>query len=169
MAKWGKCDYKQLQRLQKNLELMQKADLDKFCEDCAKELAARLLAKVIKRTPVGQYPESTGMMGGTLRRGWTSETEQEAEATAVFGGGTAAKTYANSLKIEKVGNVYQIEIINPVHYASYVEFGHRTANHKGWVNGRFMLTISEGELDVQAPHILEKKLIKYLGEAFDVK
>jgi hypothetical protein len=169
MAKWGKVDYKQLKRLQKNLDKLAKIDLDKFCQDSAKELAARLLAKVIKRTPVGEYPDHTGMIGGTLRRGWTSESEQEAEATSVFGGGTAAKTYANSLKIEKVGNVYQIEIVNPVHYASYVEFGHRTRNHKGWVSGRFMLTVSEQELDTQAPQIIEKKLIKYLGEAFDVK
>lgn len=169
MAKWGKCDFRQLQKFQKNLNKLQQADMQKFSEDCAKELAARLLAKVIKRTPVGQYPESTGMMGGTLRRGWTAESEAEAEATAMFGGGTAAKTYANSLEITRVGNVYQIEIVNPVHYASYVEFGHRTRGHKGWVNGKFMLTISEQELDSQAPSILEKKLIKYLGEAFDGK
>jgi len=30
-----------------------------------------------------------------------------------------------------------------------------------------MLTISEQELDAQAPKILEKKLIKYLGECFN--
>ena len=54
MAKWGKCDYRELQRLQKKLEKMQKAQIDKFCEEMAKELAARLLAKVIRRTPVGE-------------------------------------------------------------------------------------------------------------------
>ncbi len=167
MAKWGKVDYKQLIRLQKNIDKLASIDLDKFIEDTAKELAARLLAKVIKRTKVGDYPEHTGMMGGTLRRGWTAETE--AEAKSGFGGGKNAKAYANSLKVERIGKVYQIEIVNPVHYASYVEFGHRTKNHKGWVNGRFMLTISEQELDSQAPKIIEKKLIKYLGEAFDVK
>jgi hypothetical protein len=63
--------------------------------------------------------------------------------------------------------VYQIEIINPVHYASYVEYGHRTRNHQGWVSGRFMLTISEKELDGQKEKILERKLKKYLGECFD--
>ena len=40
-------------------------------------LAARLLALVIPRTPVGQYPRSSGKKGGTLRRGWTARTEQE--------------------------------------------------------------------------------------------
>lgn len=61
---------------------------------------------------------------------------------------------------------YVIEIINPVEYASYVEFGHRTANHKGWVNGRFMLTISEQEIQQAAPAIIEKKLMKQMGELF---
>ena len=47
-------------------------------EACAKELAARLLAKVIKRTPVGQYPSGSGKVGGTLRRGWTAGKNQNA-------------------------------------------------------------------------------------------
>ena len=56
-----------------------------------------------------------------------------------------------------------IEIVNPVEYASYVEFGHRTANHEGWVRGRFMLTISEGEIQDIAPQVLEAKIKKFLG------
>jgi len=39
-----------------------------------------------------------------------------------------------------------------------VEFGHRTINRVGWVDGRFMLTISEQELEADAPRILENKL-----------
>lgn len=56
----------------------------------------------------------------------------------------------------------EIEIVNPVKYASYVEYGHRTANHKGWVQGRFMLTISEQEIQNIAPNVLEAKLSKFL-------
>lgn len=163
MATWGKCDFQQLKELQERLKKLEGTDFDAFCEFAAKELAARLLAKVIKRTPVGDYPASTGKMGGTLRRGWTAKTEAEAQS----GGKTDAKAYANALPITKSGNMIQIEIINPVHYASYVEFGHRTRNHKGWVKGKFMLTISEQELDSQAPKILENKLKKYLGEVFN--
>jgi len=162
MGKWGKCDFKQLQQLQKRLEKLDRVDVDKFCEDCAKELAARLLAKVIKRTPVGQYA-GEGKNGGTLRRGWTASTEAEAQGK----GQSNAKQYVQTLTLTKIGNVYQIELINPVNYASYVEFGHRTGNGKGWVNGQFMLTISEDELDSQSPAILERKLMKYLGDAFN--
>lgn len=160
---WGRCDFRQLQDLQKKLQKLERANLDQFYEECAKELAARLLAKVIRRTPVGKYLKYTGKNGGTLRRGWTAATEEEAQS----GGSSNAKNYAESLLITKSGGTYQIEIVNPVHYASYVEYGHRTRDHTGWVNGRFMLTISEKELDAQAPQILEKKLIKLLGECFD--
>lgn len=156
MTCWGKVDYKQFEEFQKKLEKMAQADMQKFCEDAAKELAARLLRKVIKRTPVGQYPAGSGMTGGTLRRGWTS-------------GSNKGAAYAQSLPIKRLGNTYVIDIINPVDYASYVEFGHRTRGHKGWVKGRFMLTKSELEMDAAAPGILEKKLMQFLGEHLNGK
>ena len=163
MASWGKCDFKQLKDFQERLQKLQKNDFDAFCEACAKELTARLLAKVIKRTPVGDYPASTGKKGGTLRRGWTAKTESE----AMSGGKSDVQGYVSAIPITKSGNVYQVEIINPVTYASYVEFGHRTRNHEGWVKGKFMLTISEQELEAQAPKILEGKLKKYLEACFN--
>lgn len=150
MSKWGKVDYKQLEEFQKKLQQLDKKQ-DEFCQAAAKELAARLLAKVIRRTPVGQYPKGSGMTGGTLRRGWTGNQK----------GGAA---YAQNLPIKRVGNDYVIDIINPTEYASYVEYGHRTRGHKGWVQGRFMLTISVSEIQSAAPKILEKKLAKWLGD-----
>ena len=51
---WGNCDYKQLQRLRDSLATLQSMDMDRFCTEVSKELAARLLALVIPRTPVGQ-------------------------------------------------------------------------------------------------------------------
>ena len=155
MARNGSVDFRELEIFKQKLERNLSDDqIDLFIESCAKELAARLLAKVIKRTPVGQYPQDSGKKGGTLRRGWTAGKNQ------------AANAYANSLKVNHFGDVYVIEIINPVEYASYVEFGHRTRNHEGWVEGRFMLTISEQELQSDAPRILENKLKKKLGECF---
>ncbi len=66
----------------------------------------------------------------------------------------------------KAGNEYCIEVINPVQYASYVEFGHRTANGKGWVDGHYFLTLSEQDLRGLAPGLIEKKLEKRLREVF---
>nr|DAM28929.1 MAG TPA: type I neck protein [Bacteriophage sp.] len=154
MARSGTINFRNFERIQSNLEKLNQEQVDLFIDACAKELVARLLAKVIKRTPVGDYPNSSGKKGGTLRRGWTG------------GKNSSAVAYADSLTIHHFGDAYVIEIINPVEYASYVEFGHRTANHKGWVNGRFMLTISEQEIQQAAPAIIEKKLMKQMGELF---
>lgn len=149
MGKMGKFDVSGLKDFQKQLEKLQKPDA--FVEACAKELAARLLRMVVKRTPVGEYPKGTGKKGGTLRRGWTGEQR------------ASANGYADSLTVHHFGDTYVIEIVNPIEYASYVEYGHRTPNHKGWVSGRFMMTISEQELQKIAPKVLENKVRKYLG------
>lgn len=151
MGRGGSVDFRDWERLKENLEATDE-QLNLFIESCAKELAARLLAKVIKRTPVGQYPSSSGKKGGTLRRNWTA--------------GKGATDYAQSLRVNHFGDTYVIEIVNPTEYASYVEFGHRTRNHAGWVSGKFMLTISEQEIEVAAPAILERKIKKVLGECF---
>ena len=162
--RWGNVDYKQLQRLRDNLQKLQDMDLDKFCEDVSKELAARLLALVIPRTPVGQYPRSSGKKGGTLRRGWTSKTQADA---ASRGGSNDAKAYAEALPVRKSGNAYTIEVINPVEYASYVEFGHRTRGGDGWVPGQYFLTLSERDLERLAPGVIERKLEALLREVFN--
>ena len=138
----GKVSLNDLKKFQESLNKLNESERRKWNEAAVKELAARLLAKAIKRTPVGQYPLSSGKKGGTLRRGWTVGA------------------------VKKSGSTYTIEVINPVEYAPYVEFGHRTANHAGWVNGRFMLTISERELQKDAPKILTAKLQSFLGGAF---
>ena len=151
MARMGKFDPQALKDFQQKLEKLNQGEVDAFLEDCTKELAARLLRMVVKRTPVGQYPKSSGKKGGTLRRGWTGNQRQ------------AAGSYVDNLTIRHEGSNYIIEIVNPVEYASYVEYGHRTADHKGWVDGRFMMTISENDLKTIAPKVLENKLKKFLG------
>lgn len=139
MSKKSKFDYKEFKEFNKKIKQMsEKEVINQFIESSAKELAARLLSKVKKRTPVGQYPSGSGKVGGTLRRGW------------IIG------------EVKYEGNDCIIEVINPLEYSSYVEFGHRTRDYKGWVTGKFMLTISEQEIEKMTPAILEKKLIKFL-------
>ncbi len=161
MGKMGKFDIKGMKELQKQLENLQEKQ-GEFLESCAKELAARLLAKVIRRTPVGDYSKEitvvakrnskkhkkgeeykkkinpSGKKGGTLRRGWKAG------------------------EIRKEGNVYKVEISNNVEYAPYVEYGHRTPSHRGWVPGKFMLTISEQELETIAPKVLENRIKEFM-------
>lgn len=176
MAKWGSCDFEQLIKLQKNIEELQKLDMDKFCRSCSKELAARLLSLVIPKTHVGKYDKAMGKKGGTLRRGWTAKGEKDA---AAGGSMPKPKDYVATLPIKKVGNTYQITVYNPVHYASYVEFGHRQTPGRyvpaigkrltrGWVEGQYMLTISEETLKAKIPGILERKMHALLKETFNV-
>lgn len=217
VANWGNADFSELLQLQKKLNHIQ-TEVDRFCKDAARELAAMLLAKVIKRTPVGKRPHIaakdendrkslggttatrtvkvtsisgkfqtflskegailaqywSGYVGGTLRRGWTAKTEEEAKSKT---GATNGAEYAKSLPVYRNGGNYTIVVKNPVRYASYVEYGHRQTPGRyvpalgkqlkaAWVNGRYMLTISEQELRGQSQGILEKKLTAFLQEVF---
>lgn len=168
MAKWGAIDYKEFKELDQKLEKFEKTEKDKFLEDCCKELAARLLGKVIKRTPVGDYSkhaEEYQVQGGELRRGWTAGKDSD------------PTTFARSLPIKKAGSEYIVIIENIKNYASYVEFGHRQAPgryvpaigkslKKSWVDGKFMLTVSEEELRRISKPVLEKKLERELRRVF---
>lgn len=184
----GDFDFGEIAALAEKLNKL--GDSEAFLCACAKELATRLLAKVIKRTPVGKNKYTyetkkiydywreegtdekagkrhrfdtgrtkvvrhTVKVGGTLRRGWTGGAKQN------------AVSYAQSLPVAKQGGAYVITICNPVEYAPYVEYGHRTRNHKGWVDGKFFLTISEKEIQNAAPDILERKLERYLKECLE--
>lgn len=168
--KWGKVDFSELQALQENLKQMEKLDMEEYFRRMSNELAARLLRRVKQRTPVGQYKVITyktkdggeikynqGKKGGELRRNWTIKKA-----------------------VTKNGTVYEIEIVNPTEYASYVEYGHRQTVGRfvphigktlknGWVEGKFMLKISEEEIQALAPALLEKRLNEMLKGIFDVK
>ena len=186
MAGIGNMDLSELKKLQKKLNQLEETQINEFCESCAKELAARLLAKVIKRTPVGDYSKEitvvakkdgkkhkkgeeytkkinpSGKKGGTLRRGWTAKGGSGSEGLNT----RSASQFVDTLRVNHFGDTYVIEIVNPVEYASYVEFGHRKVNNKGWVPGKFMMTISEQEIKAIAPKLLEARLNQFLGGAF---
>lgn len=163
MARWGKCDFRELEQLNKRLEQLSSVDFDAFCRKMSNEIAARLLEKVKKRTPVGVVPGYatdeakeeywSGYEGGTLRDAWTI------------------------LPVEKQGDQYIVTVVNNTEYASYVEYGHRQTPGRyvpalgkslkaSWVKGRFMLTISTQELETQAPALLQQKLYLFLKEVF---
>lgn len=163
MANWGKCDFRQLEQFQKQLEVLQKQELQQFYTRVAKQLAARLLHLVIPNTPTGEYPAESGKVGGTLKRGWTGGKDMNPVA------------YAMSLPVARTGEGYTITVINPVEYASYVEYGHRQTPgryvpalgkrlKKSWVDGQFMLTNAEATLEKNLPKIIEKHLKKILED-----
>lgn len=131
MAK-SNINLKELEALAKRLESSADRELASAVEAFLLEMAFRFEAKVKNRTPVGEID------GGTLRANWKV-------------GGVAKK-----------GDHYLIEVINPTEYAMFVEYGHRQTPgrfvpaigkrlKKGWVEGRFMATISAKELEREMP------------------
>lgn len=150
MSKWGDCNFSEIEELKNRinyLDYSRKA----FILAATKEIAARLMAKVIKRTPVGVYPAGSGKVGGTLRRNWRIS------------------------QIEDRGDYYEIRVINPTEYASYVEYGHRQQPgrfvpalgkrlKKSWVEGKFFLRKSMLEVEEEAPKIIKMKLEKFLKD-----
>ena len=189
MARWGKCDFRELERLQKQLNDLEKQK-EEFCETCAKELADRLLSLVIPRTPVGKAPKLDGPKsvkvkvkdaeGNTRTRAFLSaDAARIQKYWSGYTGGTLRRAWSAG-NVQKVGDGYTVEVINPTFYASYVEYGHRQkpgryvpalgkSLKEGWVEGKFMLTISEKELQRAAPKIIEKKLNRFLKECLDAE
>lgn len=175
----GIWDTKELDKFIDKLKGLSDDKIQKFNEDTVKEIAARTLAKLIAYTPVGEYKDKTvefiaykgqegkekevkfeakaNKVGGTLNKGWTGGKDIEDAYSYVL----------NNIEVMKKGRTYYIILSNPIHYASYVEYGHRTVDGKGWVEGKEFVKLSEDEMQEELPGILEKKLNDFLGEYFN--
>lgn len=149
MARWGKCDFRELEQLNKRLEQLSSVDFDAFCREAANEIAARLLEKVKKRTPVGVAPKfdeplTTKVRGNDYITQITTKTGEKVfrkrkgksytmltRSGAIrdkywsgYEGGTLRDAWT-ILPVEKQGDQYIVTVVNNIEYASYVEYGHR--------------------------------------------
>ena len=59
MAGWGSCEFSELRRLAERMDDLQ-AHVGEISTTMVKELAARMLDKVTRRTPVGRKPKLEG-------------------------------------------------------------------------------------------------------------
>ncbi|WP_125153103.1 HK97 gp10 family phage protein [Clostridium rectalis] len=138
MSRMGSFDYSEFKNMAGRFnKALNERVIERWIREFLLEMAFRAERKIKKRTPVGVYPNKTG---GHLRRNW-----QVGE-------------------VIKQGNSYLVEVFNNVEYASYVEYGHRTRNHKAWVEGRFMATISMQEMERELPKFMEKKQVELLNQ-----
>lgn len=149
MARWGKCDFRELEQLNKRLEQLSSVDFDAFCREAANEIAARLLEKVKKRTPVGVAPKfdeplTTKVRGNDYITQVTTKTGEKVfrkrkgksytmltrsgeirdKYWSGYKGGTLRDAWT-ILPVEKQGDQYIVTVVNNTEYASYVEYGHR--------------------------------------------
>lgn len=139
---------------------------DAFYNGCVNEVAGRILAKVKKKTPVGdgvfeavrqpdgRYAAKKIASGGTLRRGW------------------------QVVPSERVGRHYEAKVTNNVTYASYVEHGHRQKVglfvpvlgkrlKRSWVPGKHMLQKSHDEVKKNIKGIVKKRFRAYMERGLD--
>nr|DAL93839.1 MAG TPA: type I neck protein [Caudoviricetes sp.] len=124
---------------------------DGVANEFTKDIANEIAMRLLRR-----IKQKTPVKEGTLRNGWAIG------------------------QITQKGNSYTIEIINPVEYASYVEYGHRQTPgrfvpaigkklKKSWVKGRFMMTLSFKEIEQLTPSIVSAKVWEELKRCFNVK
>ena len=106
------------------------------------EVAKQCVNKLAQTLLAGTQGD-TPVITGTLRRGW--------KATPAVG----------------KGDKYSATVYNDVEYAEYVEYGHRTANGKGWVEGRMMMTSNEKKVNDKADVIISSVVNKYLQEVLN--
>ena len=141
-----KVQFDGLKEFQKIIEEME-TEKEQLMIDTIKELAARLLRKVIKRTPVSSpnfgvatYKRNNKKKGikkgdtiydkkGKARVLKTKTVSYKKDGKAIsktYGGqgGTLRRNWTVS-DVRKNGGNYEIEVSNSTEYASYVEFGHR--------------------------------------------
>ena len=137
-------DVSSLINFRDTIQQMEQQAVNEFFESLSKDIAARLLRKVVKRTP---------SKTGALRKLWGA---------------------AKDIRVKKSGNTYEVTIENSASYASYVEYGHRQTPGrfvpaigkrlvKDWVEGQFMLTLSEHEIKGQLPGIIKRKMDAWLA------
>lgn len=184
MSSWGSVDFRELKHLADRLEKLAETDMDKVCVNAGNECQQVLLNKAKKRTPVGHRPvfdepKTVKVKGasGKTRSFLSKSGAILSQYWTGYRGGTLRDAWKALPPVCARGH-YTFVVLNPIRYASFVEYGHRQMRGRyvpaigkrlkaSWVKGRYMLTISENELKSVMPRIIDKNVDKALKEAFD--
>ena len=137
----GRVDTRELRQFKEKLENI---NTDSLLKEIAADLAARLLRKVKKRTPVDT---------GELRRNWQVSNIRLFERFCVV------EIYNSTEYAEYVEFGHRQ---TPGRYVPAI--GKRLK--KAWVPGKFMLTLSAKELENMKDRIVRRKVEEWLKEVF---
>lgn len=162
MGKWGEFDYKDYEKFAKNFsKQLKQQSAEAFLVDLLNDLGVIVLGNVKENTPVGDY-------GPKLVEFTTKDGKRVSFMTK--GEGRTGGHLRDNWKVKAatiVGKSVELVIYNPVHYAPYVENGHRIVRNGvtvGWVEGQFMLKITLDELQEKLAYIIEPRYIAYLNK-----
>lgn len=175
----ARVDVSELLKFQERLQKMTTgAERDAFYEECTKDIAARFLKKVIKKTPTGKgrYEVVRDNVGNIVKfkRG---KKKGKAKLKKFTSGGALKRGWqalqGKNTRVRKVGNTYHAHLVNHEEYASYVEYGHRQNPGQfvpvlekrlkaAWAPGKFYMTKSAKEVEDIAPTLLKQKIEAYI-------
>lgn len=145
----GGMDYSGFLQLKRQIETMA-AGFDGFIRGFLLKQGLDALAKTKKNTPV-----DTGM----LRNSWelgdsvTVLKASKSKGKTIWKKASDAPFSQNAslAGVVRKGDTLEITIYNPAEYASFVEYGHLTANRKDWVEGYFMCTLAIEDVQRRIP------------------
>ena len=124
--------------LKKMRDKIGKALSDSEINNCLESTVKELSGRLL-RSVIRNTPQGKT---GSLRKGWTT------------------------LPLKRLPIGVSVDVVNDVSYAIYVEKGHRTKNHKGWVEGQFMLEKAETEVKNVMQKAVKDKMNKLLKGGF---
>ena len=124
--------------LKKMRDKIGKALSDSEINNCLESTVKELSGRLL-RSVIRNTPQGKT---GSLRKGWTT------------------------LPLKRLPKGVSVDVVNDVSYAIYVENGHRTKNHKGWVEGQFMLEKAETEVKNVMQKAVKDKINKLLKGGF---
>lgn len=142
------CDYKSILKFQSELSELRASKVKPFMKSCIKELAVSLTKAAIESTKDTEL--ETAKTRGTLRRGWVSNTETQAQKGGYFIGTGKVKQFIEKKGVMDAGTFYAIEVSNPVSYARMVERGYRRSDGV-YQPPRQMLSNNLKNLEATAP------------------
>lgn len=111
-------------------------------------------------TPTGQY-DGTVFFVGNLKAGGKKIFAFEPDAPRVRQGGELKRNWKFD-GVTKSGDGWVIALSNNTEYASWVEKGHRKADHSGWVEGQFFMELTMEDVIGQVPTIVGPGWKEYL-------
>lgn len=146
-------------------------DSDALLQRMTQRLAQIFLREVKRRTPVGVKP--TPEKKAVQKRGTGKKRKKFlADYWKGYQGGALRRSWAIHA-VRKAGGVWVATIINPMEYASYVEYGHRQQPGRyvpaigrrlknSWTPGRFMMTLSAEFIETDGAAYIQREFERYL-------
>lgn len=124
-----------------------------FVVDVMDKLGNVYLRDMKANTPVGQYDDTVFFTGRRIDGSRFIGHFEVPGHNATRQGGQARRNW-KLLGVQKVGDTYVVTISNNTEYISYVNDGHRKADHSGWVEGQHFVEITMDDMMNKLPRIV---------------